>query len=70
MMVIGLLFFTGMLAISGCYTNPIFHTKQTSYQAVVMVTATGGAVQQNFPLYIQVQLTTPIVGNRSGSTGK
>ena len=61
MVVVGLVGI-GMSALSGCYTNPTYTTKTTSFQETVMVTATGSAVQQSVPLYLQVQLTTPIIG--------
>ncbi len=65
---VGLLLLSGAGAISGCsYPNINIPTKTTSFQATVMVTATGGTVQQNFPLYLQVQLATPIIGNRTGT---
>ncbi len=65
---LGLVLVSGAGAISGCnYPNVNIPTKTTSFQVAVIVTATGGTVQQNFPLYLQVQLATPIVGDR-GST--
>jgi sugar lactone lactonase YvrE len=66
---LGLVLLSGASALSGCnYPNINIPTKTTSFQVTVMVTATGGTVQQNFPLYLQVQLATPIVSNRGSNT--
>ena len=68
---LGLVLVSGAGAISGCnYPNVNIPTKTTSFQVAVMVTATGGTVQQNFPLYLQVQLATPTVGDRGSNTNQ
>ena len=64
----GLLCGAGLL--SGCnYPNPNFKTHQTSYQVTVMVTASGGTVQQNVPLYLQVQLPGATTGTTPALRG-
>ncbi len=69
-MIVGGLMVLGMSALTGCYTNPVYTTKTTSFQETVLVTATSGSVQQSVPLYLQVQLSTPIIGTSAkGSTG-